>query len=301
MTSTAVSTRTSAGLGVVRAGHEVAIERDPVSTPERLTQADALWPSRLRRIVRAGLRQWRQPDLVETAQLLTSELVTNALQHGKGPEIVFRLYLRDDQLVIEVRDGSPNLPALRRGGTDDESGRGLVLVDEMADAWGVSADGTTTWCSLSLRKGPDAPMDPVAPPTPLQRRYPTIAIPVDADVLSQAEKVARVGLRAISWHGDIDTAAEVLLRLVQNAIEHAVAPEADEKISVSLGITFAWQLIIDVTDPTPQFPNADEALRGELGSGLAEARKHATLEWFAVPDVDGKTVRATLEAEAVQQ
>ncbi|WP_369228979.1 ATP-binding protein [Streptomyces sp. R21] len=150
MTSTAVHARTSANLHAVHAGIEISIERDPASAPEQLTASDAAWPARLRRIVRAALNLWGRPDLAETAELLTTELVTNAFRHGTGPDVGFRLYLCGDHLVIEARDGSPALPQLRSASPDDENGRGLFLVNAMADAWGTSLDGTTTWCSLSL-------------------------------------------------------------------------------------------------------------------------------------------------------
>ncbi|KAF2775259.1 ATP-binding protein [Streptomyces sp. OM5714] len=132
------------------AGHEVVIRRDPASTPQRLTRADATWPARLRRIVRAALAHWDHPDLAEAAGLLTTELATNAFRHGRGRDIGFRFYLTDVHLVIEVDDGSPCTPVLRCPGPADESGRGLLLVQALAEAWGVSTDGTTTWCTLPL-------------------------------------------------------------------------------------------------------------------------------------------------------
>ncbi|MET9776171.1 ATP-binding protein [Streptomyces sp. NPDC006367] len=115
-----------------------------------MSDEDARWPHRLRRIARASLTHWGRPKLVDTAELLLTELVTNALRYAPGRNIGVRIYLRDDQLVIEVNDGSPLAPAPRRAGPDDENGRGLFLVDALAESWGVSADGTTTWCTLSL-------------------------------------------------------------------------------------------------------------------------------------------------------
>lgn len=94
-----------------------------------LAEADAVWPHRVRRIVRAGLRHWSQQDLTESAELLATELVTNALKHGRGPDIGVRLYLTAGHLMIEVRDGSPELPVPRNATPEDEGGRGLFLVD----------------------------------------------------------------------------------------------------------------------------------------------------------------------------
>jgi len=60
------------------------------------------------------------------------------------------VYLTDMHLLIEVRDGSHELPVPGDAALDDEEGRGLFLVEAIADGWGVSPDGTTTWCSLPL-------------------------------------------------------------------------------------------------------------------------------------------------------
>ncbi|MFE4663882.1 ATP-binding protein [Streptomyces sp. NPDC056734] len=141
------------------AGTDISFERDPASTPHHLTPADAAWPRRFRRIVRASLTHRRQPDLVEPAELLATELLTNALRHGTGPTVRFRMRFHDDHLLIEVADGSPTPPSPRHATPDDETGRGLFLVDAIADDWGVSGDGTTTWCSLALTPTPE-PAEP---------------------------------------------------------------------------------------------------------------------------------------------
>lgn len=276
-------------------GHEVSIERDPASAPGHLSEAESHWPGRCRRIVRAALHQWRQSALVDAAEILTSELVTNALRHGTGPAVGMRVYISGPQLVIEVRDGSPHLPVLRQAGPDDEDGRGLVIVDELADDWGTSLDGTRTWCSLALCKGPD-PMQPAAAPVSVLRRYPLISLPGDPSAPSRARTITRCGLTAIGWQGDTHAATEVVARLVENAVAHGVMPNfAGEGITVLLSINEARQLVVDVSDPNPKFPNFDEALAGEQGRGRWEAQRlRAEVTWFTPPDLNGKTVRATM-------
>ncbi|MFC4506551.1 MULTISPECIES: ATP-binding protein [Streptomyces] len=148
-TADELSSRTDARPALV-----VSIERRPDPDSADLSTADAAWPKRLRRIVRASLRHWRSPDLIETAELLLTELATNALRHGSGLEICVRIFIQDDGLKIQVNDGSPARPVLRHAELNDEGGRGLFLVDSLASAWGVSNDGTTTWCTLPLTKGP---------------------------------------------------------------------------------------------------------------------------------------------------
>ncbi|MEV6483342.1 ATP-binding protein [Streptomyces sp. NPDC051576] len=114
-----------------------------------IADADRAVPRRARVIVRAGLRYWGRPELIESADLLVTELVTNAFEHGRG-DVGLRVYLTDTHLLIEVRDGSHEIPVPGTAGLDDEDGRGLFLVAAIADVWGFSSDGTTAWCSLPL-------------------------------------------------------------------------------------------------------------------------------------------------------
>lgn len=101
------------------------------------------------------LRSWGLP--FETAALLIAELTANAALHGRVPGRNFRLTLSatDDVLRIEVRDPRvERLPIVRRRGeTDGESGHGLLLVEELADRWGVASEliCKTVWAELALR------------------------------------------------------------------------------------------------------------------------------------------------------
>jgi anti-sigma regulatory factor (Ser/Thr protein kinase) len=108
------------------------------------------WVGRLRSICAAKLSTWGLTPLVDDAKLLLSELVTNALRYGEGGEIEFRLVITPRGLLIAVDDGSAVRPQLSDVGTAGETGRGLLLVAALAGDWGVSPDGTTTWCTLHL-------------------------------------------------------------------------------------------------------------------------------------------------------
>jgi len=114
-----------------------------------------------RRLLRDNLRQWGVPALADTAELLTTELVTNALQHtGGGAELTATLSPAPrNRLRIEVRDSLARRPP-RRGvaaapaagaGEHGTSGRGLLLVQALSDAWGVNARGTgkVVWFELA--------------------------------------------------------------------------------------------------------------------------------------------------------
>lgn len=111
------------------------------------------WVGRLRRISTAKLRYWGLSKLVEDAELLISELVTNALQHGReDDEIEVRLVITCHEVLMAVNVGSDRRPELRVVGANSESGRGLFLVAAYAATWGVSPDGMTTWCTLKVVK-----------------------------------------------------------------------------------------------------------------------------------------------------
>lgn len=107
----------------------------------------------MRRVTSAHLRLWDLTALRDTATLAVSELVTNALRHGQGKPVGLRVTSSDHELRIEVTDGSPTPARLREAGEAAENGRGLLLVSAVSKEWGVSPDGTMTWCSLAIPEG----------------------------------------------------------------------------------------------------------------------------------------------------
>ncbi|MEU6664945.1 SpoIIE family protein phosphatase [Streptomyces sp. NPDC046727] len=113
--------------------------------------ADPREVGRARRLVRERLLDWGLPHPVETAELLVSEVVTNAVRHAGGDRIALRV-VRTDALLFEVTDEEPALPALLAAGPYDESGRGLRVVSRLAREWGASASGhrKTVWFEQAL-------------------------------------------------------------------------------------------------------------------------------------------------------
>ncbi|MFH8472953.1 SpoIIE family protein phosphatase [Streptomyces sp. NPDC018000] len=105
---------------------------------------------RARELARGQLLAWDLEELVDTTELLVSELVTNALRYGEG-EIRLRL-LRDRTLVCEVWDAGLVQPRRRRARDTDEGGRGLQLVGLLSAAWGSrrTPRGKTVWFELDL-------------------------------------------------------------------------------------------------------------------------------------------------------
>jgi anti-sigma regulatory factor (Ser/Thr protein kinase) len=117
-------------------------------------------PRLARDFVAGLLDRWELSELADNATLLTSELVTNAVVHaGEAPSLV--VAVADGSLEIGVSDLDPRVP--RRAGSHDfvlpadgnlmlvrEGGRGIPLVDHLADEWGVAADepGKQVWFRL---------------------------------------------------------------------------------------------------------------------------------------------------------
>ncbi|MEU6094338.1 SpoIIE family protein phosphatase [Streptomyces sp. NPDC047079] len=99
------------------------------------------------------LTRWGLDDLLFTTELIVSELVTNAIRHGRPPAEL-RL-IRHDVLVCEVTDSSSSQPRLRRAHTTDEGGRGLFLVAQLGARWGCrhGQNSKTIW-SEQLIEGP---------------------------------------------------------------------------------------------------------------------------------------------------
>ncbi|MGW2704474.1 SpoIIE family protein phosphatase [Streptomyces sp. NPDC001340] len=115
---------------------------------------------RAREYARAQLLSWDMEPLVDTTELLVSELVTNALRYGEG-EIRLRLLL-DRTLVCEVWDSGLVQPRRRRARDTDEGGRGLQLVGLLSAAWGSrrTPRGKTVWFELPLPGGENTLTDP---------------------------------------------------------------------------------------------------------------------------------------------
>ena len=116
---------------------------------------------RARSLIRSPLRRWGLADLIPLAELVVSELVTNAVRYAQGT-IGLRMVL-EGGLFIEVVDDSAAVPRLRYAEEDDERGRGLQVVSQLARRWGSrrAGAGKVVWCELAV---PSAAADPPAKP-----------------------------------------------------------------------------------------------------------------------------------------
>ncbi|WP_322872088.1 PAS domain S-box protein [Streptomyces goshikiensis] len=125
----------------------------PVTSRSIVLPAEPRSVAEGRRFLRATLVVWGSADdqLCDTVCLLASELLSNAVSHSHGP-VRLRMRQVERELSVEVCDGSPVLPQARFASHDAESGRGLLLVDSLAEAWGTlpTSEGKAVWFSLPL-------------------------------------------------------------------------------------------------------------------------------------------------------
>ncbi len=116
---------------------------------------------------RAVLAEWGLHDLAEAAELIVSELVTNAVRASTGPDgrprydgaglpvVIVRLGTDGIRVMIEVWDGIAGAPVAEHAGPDDEGGRGLVLVEALCARWSWQAvpgwPGKVVWAELLVQ------------------------------------------------------------------------------------------------------------------------------------------------------
>ncbi|MBT2443216.1 PAS domain-containing protein [Streptomyces sp. ISL-36] len=109
--------------------------------------------SRARRHTTHRLAQWGMGESAFTAELIVSELVTNAIRYGTPPIRLRLIRNRSDQtLTCEIFDAGSTAPHLRHARAGDEGGRGLFLSGELSERWGVrwADQGKTVWAETSL-------------------------------------------------------------------------------------------------------------------------------------------------------
>jgi anti-sigma regulatory factor (Ser/Thr protein kinase) len=97
--------------------------------------------------------EWGRPDVADVAELLVSELVTNAIHASAGlPAPVVRLWLvaENDSIVIRVWDASVHMPRRQNAGPESEHGRGLMLVESLSKQWGAcrKPSGKVVWVQI---------------------------------------------------------------------------------------------------------------------------------------------------------
>ena len=103
-----------------------------------------------RRFVTQALNEAEDDDLIDNVTLLVSELVTNAVMHA-GSDVEVMVRLTATAARVEVTDASTQNVAPRDAASDEDSGRGLAMVDSLARRWGVREarnGGKTVWFEI---------------------------------------------------------------------------------------------------------------------------------------------------------
>jgi anti-sigma regulatory factor (Ser/Thr protein kinase) len=112
-------------------------------------------PRIAREAVVAACRRWGlSAEVAHAAELVTSELVTNAVIHA-GTPLVLAAEHEEPHLTVAVSDGESSFPSLRPPSHDREDGRGIAIIDRLGATWGVQRTilGKTVWVSLVVAGG----------------------------------------------------------------------------------------------------------------------------------------------------
>ncbi|MFB8103597.1 MULTISPECIES: SpoIIE family protein phosphatase [Streptomyces] len=125
---------------------------------QHVAQNDPEALSSARHMIRAAVRAWGAKERADEIELAADELTTNALMHTDGGAVVTIRVLAGSErrLRVDVEDRSSALPRRRDAGEDGVSGRGLMLVDRLADVWGVESRGSgkCVWCEFLIPERP---------------------------------------------------------------------------------------------------------------------------------------------------
>jgi PAS domain S-box-containing protein len=143
-----VTARSTTGVG----GTHVHVEA-PAVVLERRLPPRATSAAAARQLVSDALEATPYAEVADSARVAVSELVTNALVHA-GTEIAVQVCVDERGLLVEVQDGNPQVPVLRHRARESGTGRGLYMVEGLADDWGIyhRDEGKVVW----FRIGPGA-------------------------------------------------------------------------------------------------------------------------------------------------
>jgi PAS domain S-box-containing protein len=244
-----------------------------------------------RKLVRRTLSDAGHDDLVDAAELVTSELVTNALVHA-GTHIEVTVVLRPDSVRVEIADGSPHLPTAREYGATAGTGRGLVMVEEMADFWGVAPDhpGKVVWFEIGTSElaatSPAAGRDRVSdsPGDVLRVRLLNVPLLLHAAWQQHAEALLReymlatldeeAGDAAVQVHAEASDALALLA-------EHLPHPDLGEEAEHILAV--AGDLASSTADATIPVPTASVRHFDALDEAMSRAVDAANRNLFLTP------------------
>lgn len=105
-----------------------------------------------RRFVARTLRDWNVDEArIEPVLLVANELVANAIVHAQSAPVLSLTESSGGDLLLRVSDESRALPVPQAPSTDDDGGRGLILVEALSDRWGIDTDaaGKSVWVTFA--------------------------------------------------------------------------------------------------------------------------------------------------------
>lgn len=215
-----------------------------------------------RRVVSSALLEAGRVDLVETAELLVSELVTNAVVHART-SIDLVITAGADGVRVAVRDGSAHLPSRRHYGRAATTGRGLELVSLLSRRHGTVSDdaGKTVWFEI----GAEPPEHEDLPATPHG----------DVDAPSHPVEVRLLGVPVVlvlAWRQHVDT----LLR--EHLLAHRDAAVAAVGVAPDGRAHDAFAQLADAIGPLDQKTDGENRADVRLAVTAADARGFAALD-----------------------
>ncbi|PVG83479.1 hypothetical protein DDE18_09380 [Nocardioides gansuensis] len=225
--------------------------------------------------MREVLSTTRADDLLEPAQLATSELVTNAVVHA-GTEIGIRILAVGRALRVEITDGSTRLPVKRMWSATAGTGRGLHVVDQSSERWDVEAGprGKTVWFEIGHLPRALQPNRSGASPVDAEHRESTVqVILLDMPLLMHRawQEHAATLLREFLLYTleadpavlDDHAAASDALSILDEQLPRPTLPVDPEELMANLvePTVTGRQVILDVpTSSVPHFAVLDDVL-----------------------------------------
>ena len=219
-----------------------------------------------RRCVRLALREAAVPDdLVSDAEIVVTELASNALMYGGAPAEL-RLALTEAGIRIEVEDSSPVAPVRLLASVDSMTGRGLALVSGVASAWGVHpvTGGKVVWAQLFMKGTPGSPEGDGVDVDQLLAAWP------DLDHVDEGPPRVKVTL------GDVPT--ELLLAAkghVDNVLREFALAEAGAQSGSTAQVTPDLARLIRTV--STRFADARRAIKAQALKAVAAGRERTSL------------------------
>ncbi|HVM18389.1 MAG TPA: GAF domain-containing protein [Egibacteraceae bacterium] len=268
----------------------------PTMLEQRTLPPDPASASAARRFAHAVLRQWEEAELADVVALLVSELVTNAVLHA-GSQVDVTVSHRGDVLRVEVGDGSSVLPGQRDYNTDASTGRGLGMLELLAERWGVeplASNGKVVWFELPATH-------PVEVTAPAPEPPAVVVLPEDEVVIRLLSAPVQL-FRAMQEHTDALLREYALISLQHRgpgrAPPHLVvdtrAVDAQLQAAVEAGRTATDLVVAAPASARETIVEASEALgvadrlaaNGQLLTSPALTEVRACREWFLAQVVD---------------